>query len=512
MAKIVECVPNFSEGRRPEVIEAILAEIKSVPGVLLLDREMDADHNRAVVTFVGGPDEVKAAAFKAIAKATELIDMEKHHGEHPRMGATDVVPFIPISDVTQRDCVLLAEQLGEQVGEKLQIPVYLYEAAARRPERQNLADVRRGEYEGIKAEIEINPDRRPDFGPAKMHPTAGAVAIGARMPLIAFNVYLGTPYVGIAKRIAKAIRFSGGGFRYCKALGFEIKERHQAQISMNLVNYKKTTIFRVFEMIKAEAERYGVPILSSEIVGLTPQDALLDVAEYYLKLENFKKDQVLENKLMSFAGGEKEGLEGFVDQVASSSPAPGGGSVAAACGALGAALSSMICRLTIGRKRFLEVSEELKAVLEKAEAIRRQMEDFIVKDAESFDKVMTAMKLPKYTDEEKEKRDRAVQEATRGAIVIPLQVMEQGLEALKLSRTVAEKGNPNMVSDAGVSALAARTAVAGAYYNVRINLNSLADQEFVKATREKADAVRSEAETLAQEIERLVEEKLQPSE
>jgi len=494
------------------VIEAILAEIKSVPGVLLLDREMDPDHNRAVVTFVGGPEEVKAAAFKAIAKATELIDMEKHHGEHPRMGATDVVPFIPISDVTQRDCVLLAEQLGEQVGEKLQIPVYLYEAAARRPERQNLADVRRGEYEGIKAEIETNPDRKPDFGPAKTHPSAGAVAIGARMPLIAFNVYLGTSYVGIAKKIAKAIRFSGGGLRYCKALGFEIKERHQAQISMNLVNYKKTTIFRVFEMIKAEADRYGVPILSSEIVGLTPQDALLDVAEYYLRLENFKKEQVLENKLMSFAGGEKEGLEGFIDQVASSSPAPGGGSVSAACGALGAALSSMVCRLTIGRKRFLEVSEELKVILEKAEAIRRQMEAFIVKDAESFDKVMTAMKLPKYTDEEKEKRNRAVQEATKGAIVVPLQVMEQGLEALKLSRTVAEKGNPNMISDAGVSALAARTAVGGAYYNVRINLNSLEDQEFVKTTREKADAVRNEAEVMAQEIEKLVEEKLEPSE
>jgi len=511
MAKIVECVPNFSEGRRPEVIEAILAEIKSVPGVLLLDREMDADHNRAVVTFVGGPEEVKAAAFKAIAKATELIDMEKHRGEHPRMGATDVVPFIPISEVTQQDCVLLAEQLGGQVGEKLQIPVYLYEAAARRPERQNLADVRRGEYEGIKAEIQTNPDRKPDFGPAKMHPTAGAVAIGARMPLIAFNVYLGTPYVGIAKKIASAIRFSGGGLRYCKALGFEIKERRQAQISMNLVNYKKTTIFRVFEMIKAEAERYGVPILSSEIVGLTPQDALLDVAEYYLRLENFKKDQVLENKLMSFAGGEKEGLQGFIDQVASSSPAPGGGSVSAACGALGAALSSMVCRLTIGRKRFLEVSEDLKAVLEKAEVIRKQMEEFIVKDAESFDKVMTAMKLPKYTDEEKEKRSRAIQEATRGAIVVPLQVMEKGLEALKLSRTVAEKGNPNMVSDAGVSALATKTAVGGAYYNVRINLNSIEDQEFVRTTREKADSLKREAEISAKEIERLVEEKLNPS-
>jgi glutamate formiminotransferase/formiminotetrahydrofolate cyclodeaminase len=512
MAKIVECVPNFSEGRRPEVIEAILAEIKSVPGVLLLDREMDADHNRAVVTFVGGPEEVKMAAFKAIAKATELIDMEKHQGEHPRMGATDVVPFIPISDVTQRDCVVLAEQLGKEVGEKLQIPVYLYEAAATRPERENLADVRRGEYEGIKAEIETNSDRKPDFGPAKMHPTAGAVVIGARMPLIAFNVYLGTPYVGIAKKIASAIRFSGGGLRYCKALGFEIKERNQAQISMNLVNYKKTTIFRVFEMIRAEAQRYGVPITSSEIVGLTPQDALLDVAEYYLRLENFKKEQVLENKLMSFAGGEKEGLEGFIDQVASSSPAPGGGSVSATCGALAGALSSMVCRLTIGRKKFKEVEDELKGVLEKAEEVKKRMEEFIVKDAESFDKVMAAMKLPKFTDEEKEKRNKAIQETTKGAIIVPLQVMETGLEALKLSRVVADKGNPNMISDAGVSALTARTAVEGAYLNVRINLNSLDDQEFVAQTRQKADNLKKEALLLAQEIEALVEDKLKPAE
>ncbi len=511
MAKIVECVPNFSEGRRPEVIDAILAEIKSVPRVLLLDREMDKDHNRAVVTFVGGPEEVKTAAFKAMVKATELIDMEKHQGEHPRMGATDVVPFIPISEVTQRDCVVLAEQLGKEVGEKLQIPVYLYEAAARRPDRVNLADVRRGEYEGIKAEIEANPDRKPDFGPAKMHPTAGAVAIGARMPLIAFNVYLGTPYVGVAKKIARSIRFSGGGLRYCKALGFEIKERGLAQISMNLVNYRKSTIFRVFEMIKSEAERYGVPIISSEIVGLTPEDALLDVAEYYLRLENFKKEQVLESKLMTFAGGEKEGLEGFIDQVASSSPAPGGGSVSAACGALAGALSSMVCRLTIGKKRFADVSEELKGVLEKAEHTKKQMEEFIVKDAESFERVMEAMKLPRYTDEEKETRNQAIQEATKGAISVPLKVMEEGLEALKLANAVVEKGNPNMVSDAGVSVLTAKTAVDGAYYNVRINLNSIEDQDFIDSTRGKADDLRKEAALLFQEIEKKVEEKLTES-
>ena len=511
MAKIVECVPNFSEGRRPEVIEAITNEIKSVPGVLLLDKEMDADHNRAVVTFVGGLDEVKLAAFKAISKATELIDMNKHTGEHPRMGATDVVPFIPISGVTAQDCVVLAEQLAQEVAEKLQIPIYLYENAAKRPDRVNLAAVRKGEYEGIKQEIETNPDRKPDFGPSRTHPTAGATAIGARMPLIAFNVYLGTPYVGIAKKIAKAIRFSGGGLRFCKALGFEIKERGLAQISMNLVNYRKTPIFRVFEMIKAEAERYGVPIISSEIVGLTPQDALLDVADYYLKLENFKKEQVLESKLMTFAGGEKEGLERFIDEVASSSPAPGGGSVSAAAGALGSALSSMVCRLTVGKKRFRDVQDELKQVLEKAETIRKQMQEFIVKDAESFDRVMDAFKLPKYTEEEKKKRDEAVQEATKGAIGVPLQVMERALEALGMIKVVVEKGNPNMISDAGVSSLMARTAAEGAYLNVRINLNSIEDQDFVATTRQKAKELKQGALALADEVGKIVEEKLEES-
>jgi glutamate formiminotransferase/formiminotetrahydrofolate cyclodeaminase len=509
MGKIVECVPNFSEGRRPEVIEAITNEIKSVPGVMLLDKEMDKDHNRAVITFVGGPDEAKLAAFKAISKATELIDMNKHKGEHPRMGATDVVPFIPISGVTTQDCVVLAEQLAKEVAEKLQIPIYLYENAAKRPDRVNLAAVRKGEYEGIKEEIETNPDRKPDFGPSRTHPTAGATAIGARMPLIAFNVYLGTPYVGIAKKIAKSIRFSDGGLRFVKALGFEIKERGLAQISMNLVNYPKTPIFRVFEMIKAEAERYGVPIISSEIVGLTPLDALLDVADYYLKLENFKKEQVLENKLMTFAGGEKEGLEQFIEEVASSSPAPGGGSVSAAAGALASALSSMVCRLTIGKKRFKDVEEELKQVLEKAEIIRKQMQEFIVKDAESFDKVMNAFKLPKYTDEEKEKRNKAVQEATKGAISVPLQVMEKALEALGTIKVVAEKGNPNMISDAGVSSLMARTAAEGAYLNVRINLNSIEDQDFVTTNRQKAESLKQEALVLAGEIEKIIEEKLE---
>lgn len=294
--KLVECIPNFSEGRRKEVIDAILDEIKSVEGVKLLDMEMDADHNRSVVTFIGEPEAVKEAAFRATKKAAELIDMDQHKGEHPRMGATDVIPFVPISDVKMEECVEIAREVGERIGRELGIPVYLYEEAATRPDRVNLADVRRGQYEGIKEEIGKNPDRKPDFGPERMG-KAGATAVGARMPLVAFNVYLGTDDIKIAKKIAKAVRHSSGGLRFVKAMGFEIKERGLVQVSMNLTNYKKTPIYRVFEMIKSEASRYGVNVVEGEIVGLVPEDALLDAAKFYLRLNNFKKMQVLEKKM-----------------------------------------------------------------------------------------------------------------------------------------------------------------------------------------------------------------------
>ncbi len=508
MAKLVECVPNFSEGRRPEVIDAVISDIKSVPGVMLLDREMDKDHNRAVITFVGAPDEVKEAAFKAIQKAAQLIDMEKHRGEHPRMGATDVVPFIPISGVTMDDCVKLARELGEDVGSKLDIPVYLYEAAASRPDRENLADVRKGEYEGLKLEIETNPERKPDFGPPRMHPQAGATAIGARMPLIAFNVYLGTKDVRVAKKIAKAIRFGGGGLRYVKALGFEIKERGIVQISMNLVNYLGTPIFRVFEMIKSEAQRYGVPIVSSEIVGLTPMSAMVDVADFYLRLENFKKDQVLENKLMNIAQGQKAGLMDFVEEVASKKPVPGGGSVAATSGSLSAALLSMVCGLTIGKRKYQEVEEDLKEVLKKIERIKGELKELVIKDAESYRGVMDARKLTRHTEIEEKRRDQAIQEATKLAASVPLKVMEKSLEILNLSRIVAEKGNLNAVSDAGVAGLMAKAAILGAGYNVKINLGSIEDMNFVEQAKKALEAIEREAESLSQEVKKTVEERL----
>jgi glutamate formiminotransferase len=294
MKRIVECVPNFSEGRRKEIIDQIVGALASVEGVRVLDVQSDADHNRSVVTIVGEPEAVEEAAFQGIERAARLIDMDQHQGEHPRMGATDVVPFVPIAGVTMADCVEMARRLGERVGRELAIPVYLYEEAASRPERRNLADVRRGEYEGLKMEIETDPHRAPDFGPARVG-KAGAMAIGARPPLVAFNVYLNTDDVAIAKAIARAVRHSSGGLRYVKALGLLVEGR--AQVSMNLTDHRQTPIHRVVEMIRREAARYGVTIASSEVVGLIPNEALLDAARFYLQLDGFFSDQILENRL-----------------------------------------------------------------------------------------------------------------------------------------------------------------------------------------------------------------------
>jgi glutamate formiminotransferase/formiminotetrahydrofolate cyclodeaminase len=504
MAKLVECVPNFSEGRRPEVVDAICNAITSVDGVVLLDKEMDADHNRAVVTFVCHPKVAVEAAFEGYKKAAELIDMTTHKGEHPRMGACDVCPFIPLSDMTIEEAVELAHRLGKRVGEELQIPVYLYEDAATTPKRKNLAKIRSGEYEGIRDTIETDPSRKPDYGPAKMNLKAGATAIGVRFPLVAFNVYLGTNKKWIADKIADAVRSLRGGYRYVKALGFEIKERDQVQISMNLVNYTKTPIFRVFETIKSEAARYGVNVTSSEIVGLVPNDAIIDVADFYLRLENFSKAQILEEKLRA-AGAEAATAvtETFYDEVASSAPAPGGGSVAASAGALTAALAAMVARLTVGKKQYADVKEEMSQVRDKADALRAELTQLIETDKEAFNKVMASFQLPAG-----EERDKAVEEATKGATLVPLTVMKKSLEALKLAEVVAEKGNVNSVSDAGVAGLMGMAAVDGAWYNVRINLSSLADANFVSQTTEEAAAIREEASAVSERIKKQVESKL----
>jgi glutamate formiminotransferase/formiminotetrahydrofolate cyclodeaminase len=510
MPAIVECVPNFSEGRRPEIIEQIIGAALTSDGLVLLDHEMDADHNRAVVTFVGEPAAISEGVFRAIARAAELIDMATHTGEHPRMGATDVVPFIPISGISEAECIALAKELGKRVGEELQIPVYLYEAAASRPDRENLADVRRGQYEGLRDEIETNPDRKPDFGPAKMNLKAGATAVGVRFPLVAFNAYLNTPRVSIAKKIAGAIRFGGGGLRYVKAMGFEIKDRNQAQVSMNLVNYTKTPIFRVFEMIKSEAERWGTHVSSTEIVGLTPQKALIDCAEHYLKLENFSIAQVLEEKLAQSLARQatKSGLTGFADEVASNSPAPGGGSVAAASAMLAASLVAMVGRLTIGKKKYVEVQEKMESSIGRAEELRTALNRKIQEDAAAFNAVMAARKKPKDTDEEQQARSSAIAAATKNACRVPLEVAGMALEVLLLARQVIEFGNVNSVTDGGVGARMAQTAVYSAGWNVKINLVGLEDEQFVAEMKQKIGELEAHADSVLKECVEMVDAKI----
>ena len=503
MPKLVECVPNFSEGRRPEVIDAICAAITAEDGVVLLDREMDPDHNRAVVTFVCHPGQAVEAAFRGYRKAAELIDMTSHKGEHPLMGACDVCPFIPISEVTIEDTIELAHQLGRKVGEDLKIPVYLYEDARTSPNRRNLAKVRTGQYEGMIKAIEEDPSRKPDYGPARMNLKAGATAIGVRFPLVAFNVYLGTNKKWIADRVADAVRSLKGGYRYVKALGFEIKERDQVQISMNLVNYTKTPIFRVFETIKSEAARYGVNVTSSEVIGLLPNDAILDVVDFYLRLENFSKEQVLEQKLQAAGGAVAATADSLYDEVASSAPAPGGGSVAASAGALGAALAAMVCRLTVNKKQYAGVKDELTDVRDRAETFRRELTELIETDKEAFNKVMESFKLP-----DGAQKDAAVEQANKEAASVPLTVMQKSLEVLKLVWIVAEKGNVNSITDAGVAGLMAMSAVDGAGYNVRINLGSITDVEFVSSLKKQVAVVSEEARQRATAIRELVESKL----
>ncbi|MBU0984449.1 MAG: glutamate formimidoyltransferase [candidate division Zixibacteria bacterium] len=506
MAKIVECVPNFSEGRRPEVIAAICDAISAEDGVTILDKEMDASHNRAVVTFACDPKLAVDAAFRGYQKAAELIDMTRHQGGHPRMGACDVCPFIPLGETTEEEAIELAQKLGKRVGEELGIPVFLYESAASTPSRRNLAKVRQGQYEGMIEALGTDKKRIPDYGPNKMNLKSGATAIGVRFPLVAYNVYLGSNDLEVAQKIADAVRSIKGGYRFVKAMGIEIKERNQVQISMNLVHYVKTPIFRVFETIKSEAARYGINVTSSEIVGLVPNQAMLDVADFYLRLEHFSREQVLEEKLADAAsGGGATGGSSFYDDVASSSPAPGGGSVAASAGALGAALSAMVCRLTVGKKAYAAVKDELGVVRDQADALLADLTKLINTDKAAFDAVMEAFKLPKGSDELDAVRNEGIQTATKTAANVPLEVMQKSLEVLKLARIVAEKGNQNSITDAGVAALMARSAVEGASYNVRINLTSIDDKEFVaKLARDEA-AVRQAADTLAADIKKLVE-------
>jgi len=470
---MVECIPNFSEARRPEVVEAILSAIRAVPGISILDRHSDTDHNRTVVTYVGAPAAVEEAAFRAIEQAAKLIDLDQHSGAHPRIGATDVVPFVPISDISMAECIEMARRLGKRVGDELGIPVYLYEEAANRPERQNLENIRRGQYEALKAEMGINPERDPDFGPKAVGP-AGATVIGARQPLIAFNIYLTTDDVSIAKKIASAVRNSSGGLRFVKGMGVLVEGR--AQVSMNLTNYRQTPIARVVEFVRREAARYGVGIHHSELVGLIPQEALTQAAVWYTQLDAFEPQQVLETRLFEALRQQPPSATAapdFLDQLASASPTPGGGSAAAHAGAAAAALVAMVGRLTVGKKKYEAVKEQMWQAIEQAEALRQQLNQAVAEDAAAFEAVMDAFKLPKDSPSQQEARNQAIETATYQAAQVPLRVARLSVQTLELAVRMAENGNLNAISDAGSSAALARAALTGASLNVRINLASI---------------------------------------
>lgn len=470
--KLVECIPNFSEGRRIRVVDAIVNAIQSVSGAVVLDRTSDHDHNRSVVTFVAPPDAAVEAAFAAIRKAAELIDLDKHQGEHPRLGATDVVPFVPLSGVTMDECVELARRLGQRVGDELGIPVYLYEAAATRPERANLENVRRGEYEGLKDSIATDPNRAPDFGPTSIG-KAGATVIGARAPLIAFNAYLTTDDVSIAKKIANAVRHSSGGLRYVKALGLLVDGR--AQVSMNLTDYTRTPVARVVEMVRREAQRYGVIVHHTELVGLIPQAALVDAAQWYLQLDQFTPDQVLETRLYA-AMGQGEDEAPFTERLAAGRATPGGGSAAAYAGAMAAGLAAMAARLTIGKKKYANVEARMHEIAAQADKLRASLERAVTLDAQAFDAVMDAYKLPKDSDAEKAERDEAVEVATHGAAQVPLEVCRLVTDVLELLAEVAETGNVNSVTDAASGAAMGVAAFTAASMNVHANAAGVRDR------------------------------------
>src|ERR1700760_864652 len=469
---LVECVPNFSEGRDKAKVDAIVDAMK-MPGVYLLDREMDSDHNRCVITLVGEREAIQESAIRGVGKAAEVIDLNTHSGAHPRMGAADVVPFIPIEGVTIEDCVAMANHVGEQIWQRYQIPVYLYESAARIPERQGLENIRRGQFEGIRAEIGSNPARRPDIGEPRVHQTAGATVVGARKFLIAYNVFLNTPDVDIAKKIAKAVRFSSGGLRFVKGAGFLV--RGLAQVSMNLTDFEQTPVHRVFEVVKREAARYGVMPLSSEVVGLIPKKALEQAAEWFLQVENFDSSLILENRLAAVMGGKmavgglRAGVEPFIEQLAAPTAAPGGGSAAAATAAMAAGLGSMVAGMSRGKKAYVQYERELSDALARLAELREQFKASIDADAESFNEVMAAFKKAK----EHPEAQAEVEAATKKATLVPLVVAERARQVGQIIESLRPITNPRMASDLTVGHALANAAIQGALANVEINLGDI---------------------------------------
>jgi glutamate formiminotransferase/formiminotetrahydrofolate cyclodeaminase len=557
--KLVECVPNFSEGRDPEKIRAITREIETVPGIKLLDVDPGESTNRTVVTFIGTPEAAVEAAFRAVAKAAELIDMRAHRGAHSRIGATDVCPFVPVSGVTMEECVRLAEELGARVASELKIPVYLYEAAARKPERRNLAAIRAGEYEGLEDKLK-DPRWGPDLGPPVHNPRSGATVIGAREFLIAYNIDLNTRDRRLAHEIALSLRESGrakrdkqgnivkdargntvkvpGRFKEVKAVGWYIEDYGIAQISVNFTNYKITPPHLVFDEAVKLAEKLGLRVTGSELVGLIPQEALLMAGRYYLekqgKSPGVPEEELIRAAVLSLGLNDvspfdpdkkiierqfralgpslvRMSLREFANELSMDSPAPGGGSVAALCGALSASLSAMVSNLTVGKKGYEEVAGDMAETAVEAQALKDELLSAVDRDTQAFNRVMEALRLPKTTPEQAAEKERAVEEANKGATLVPLEVLEKAVRAVDLSRTAAEKGNRNSVSDAGVAALAGQAAGRGAYYNVLINLPGIRDEKFKLRVRKRAERLKKALDRQAAAVARFLDRSFQGS-
>jgi len=554
--KLVECVPNFSEGRDRDKIQAITREVESTPGVKLLDVDPGESTNRTVVTFIGPPEAVKEAAFKAIKKAAEVIDMARHKGEHPRIGATDVCPFVPVSGVSMEECVRLSRELAERVGGELGIPVYLYEEAAQKPERRNLANIRQGEYEGLAEKLK-DPAWAPDYGAPVFNPRSGATVIGAREFLIAYNINLNSRDRRLAQEIALGLRESGrakrdaegqmvrdeegkpvnipGKFSHVKAVGWYIEDYGVAQVSINFINYKATPIHLVFDEAVKEAEKLGLRVTGSELVGLIPKQALLLAGRYYLekqgKSPGVPEEELVRTAVLSlglndvtpfipekkiieyqFQGTKKSLLNmtvrQFANELSMDSPTPGGGSAAALCGALSASLSSMVANLTVGKKGYESAFDGMKAAALAGQALKEEFLNAVDLDTEAFNKVMEAIKLPKSTEEKKREKELALESATKEATLVPLGVLHKCSDLLKLARNVAREGNRNSLSDAGVAGLTAWAAAEGAYYNVMINLPGIQDREFKTRIREESSTLRDEVMALAEELRKRLEKEL----
>ena len=536
--KIVECVPNFSEGRDKDKINAIVREIEATPGAKVLDVDPGESTNRTVVTLIGEPEAVKEAAFRAIKKAADVLDMRTHKGAHSRIGATDVCPFVPVSGVTMEDCVRLAHELGSRVAGELGIPVYLYEEAAQKPDRRNLATIRAGEYEGLPEKLK-DPNWAPDYGDPVFNPKSGATVIGAREFLIAYNINLNTRDRRLAHEIALNLRESGrakkdkdgrivrdglgnsvkvpGKFKDVKAVGWYIEDYGVAQISINFTNYKRSPVHAVFDETVKQAEKLGLRVTGSELVGLIPKEAVLMAGRHYLekqgKTAGVPEEELIRTAVLSLGLNDvsefdpdkkiierqfKEtgktlvslDLRTFANEVSMDSPAPGGGSVAALCGALSAALSSMVANLTYGKKGYEESGENMKRVAVRAQELLDELLRAVDLDTRAFNRVMEAFRLPKGTEEQDREREAAVEEASKGATLVPLGVLAAAAELVELAEVVARKGNRNSLSDAGVAGLTAQAAGEGAYYNVRINLPGIKDERFRTRTVKQAEALR----------------------